>query len=302
MITISTELEEHYASETTTLASIWQITLRDNTILRFTNHDADITYLSNTYVSVAAYDSTDVQTNAGLAVNNLEVSGYIIAPYISQDDINAGLWDSAQIVIREVNYTDLSMGSRLIRSGTIGEITHDGRAFNAELRGKTQLLQRSIGSITSASCRYDLGDSKCTKDLTDYTVSGATITSVTSASIFVASDLTSATVRLTPSSTGAPTLNYFQGGKLTWLTGNNAGTVSEVDEYDNVTGELTIVKGTYYSIQVGDTFNIVTGCNKLLKTGPGAYLGDCKIKFGNVVNFGGEPEMPGEESQRIGGR
>jgi hypothetical protein len=47
-----------------------------------------------------------------------------------------------------------------------------------------------------------------------------------------------------------------------------------------------------YAISIGDEFEIVPGCNKLFKTAPGEYLGDCIIKFDNGINFPGHPEVP----------
>jgi hypothetical protein len=41
-----------------------------------------------------------------------------------------------------------------------------------------------------------------------------------------------------------------------------------------------------YAIQIGDTFSAVAGCQKRLAE-------DCGTKFSNVVNFGGEPHLPG---------
>lgn len=304
MKTVSVALANYYATqEVTTLATIWAVILSNGVVRRFTDLDRNIDYLGNTFISIAGYTATDVQTNASLAVNNLEVSGFVIDPYINEDEINSGLWDNAAITIQELNYLDLSMGVRDVRTGTIGAITHDGRSFKAELRGRTQLLQRPLGNITTASCRYDLGDTKCLKDLTNYTITGLAVSADISAYSFTA-PLSSHTVQLTPSTTGAPTDNYFQGGKVLWLTGANAGLISEVDENVAVaaTNTVTLVAACYYTIQPGDTFTIIAGCNKILKTGPGSYLGDCKIKFGNAINFGGEPEMPGESSQAIGGQ
>ncbi len=39
-------------------------------------------------------------------------------------------------------------------------------------------------------------------------------------------------------------------------------------------------------IQVGDTFDVIAGCRKRLTE-------DCKVKFNNVLNFQGEPHLPG---------
>ncbi len=66
-------------------------------------------------------------------------------------------------------------GAIIERIGNLGEVTIERGAFKAELRGLMQAYTRSIGEITSASCRADLGDARCTVDLAPLTVT-STIT------------------------------------------------------------------------------------------------------------------------------
>jgi len=298
---ISVALKAHYAGNVLTLATIWRITLISGTIKYFTDHDKDITYDGETYLATGGYSASDIQSTSALNVDNLEVNGFLLAPHISRDELLAGRWNHAKVEIMRVNYKDLTMLHEDLGTGRLGEVKIGRNKFTAELRLLMQPLQRNIGSLTSPVCRYDLGDSRCTKDLTDYTVLAAEVTSLIDERTFI-TDLPSSTVRLTPSTTGAPTDDYFQGGPLTWVSGNSEGLKREVELYDAATGTVTLAVGMYDTIQVGDTFNIVSGCNKLLKTGSAAYNGDCKIKFGNVINFGGEPELSGEKSLNIGGQ
>jgi hypothetical protein len=80
---------------------------------------------------------------------------------------------------------------------------------------------------------------------------------------------------------------YFDFGKITWLTGNNAGVQSDVLAWDG-TDLLDLLLPTGLAIQVGDTFTITPGCDKRIAT--------CFAKFNNVVNFRGEPFVPGEDA------
>uniref|UniRef100_UPI00057B0568 phage BR0599 family protein n=1 Tax=Comamonas thiooxydans TaxID=363952 RepID=UPI00057B0568 len=50
-------------------------------------------------------------------------------------------------------------------------------------------------------------------------------------------------------------------------------------------GALTLVLPMVMAVAVGDQFTIVAGCRKRL-------MEDCKGKFGNVLNFRGEPHRP----------
>lgn len=292
-------LKTHMAGGVTTLATLWRITLTDGTIRRFTDHDAGITYGGATYTSAAGYEASDVETSSAMSVSNMELRGFILSPHVTEDEILSGLWDHALVEIFRVNYADLTMGDEKLFKGRLGEITKGRQVYRAELRSMTQQLQRNIGELTSISCRYDLGDTRCAQNLTDYTVSSATISAVASNHQFT-TNLPTKTVRLTPSTTGAPPDDYFQGGKLTWLTGANAGKVVEVEEYDSASGDITLTQSMYFDVTTSDTFSVVAGCNKLHKTADGVYDGHCKVRFGNVVNFGGEPELVGEKVLQVG--
>jgi len=300
MKSISAALAAHYAATVQTTAVLWRITLTNGLVHYFTDHDRDVVYEGSTYLASGGYDATDIQSTAALNVDNLELSG-LLTLSVSRDDLLSGVWGHALIEIRRVNYLDLSMGHEWLKTGRLGETTVAENGFRAEIRGLMQALQRNIGELTSPVCRYDLGDSRCTKVLTDYTATGAVVSSVVDQRTII-TNLASFTVRLTPSTTGAPPNDYFQGNKITWLTGDNAGVSREIESYTASSQRLVLAVGMYYTIQPGDTFTAIAGCNKLLKTGAGAYLGDCKIKFGNVVNFGGEPEVPGEKSFNVGGQ
>ena len=85
----------------------------------------------------------------------------------------------------------------------------------------------------------------------------------------------------------AATAGYFDFGLITWLTGNNAGVQSGVLAWDG-TNLLDLLLPTGLPIQVGDTFHIVPGCDKRIVT--------CFAKFNNVINFHGEPFVPGEDA------
>ncbi len=92
--------------------------------------------------------------------------------------------------------------------------------------------------------------------------------------------------------------DWFRQGVVTWKTGQNAGLSQQVKTNDAV-GNISLLHPMPFDIAGGDTFDIVAGCNHLLKL-PGdvfgtPYTGDCRSKFDNVVNFQGEADMPGDD-------
>ncbi len=78
---------------------------------------------------------------------------------------------------------------------------------------------------------------------------------------------------------------YWQLGRLTWTTGQNAGQAHDIRSFD--TGAFTLETPTRYPIQVGDSYSVVPGCDKSQAT--------CISKFSNGVNFGGFPHLKGED-------
>jgi len=87
--------------------------------------------------------------------------------------------------------------------------------------------------------------------------------------------------------TGAPD-GWFDGGVLTFTSGVLAGQSFEVKRF---LGGLDQTIKFYLPLEIlpspGDTFSIDPGCNHTIF--------DCQNKFTNIVNFRGEPFMPGED-------
>lgn len=162
----------HLAGDTLTLATLVTVTRRDGLVFTFTDHDQDITFAGRTY-RAGTYTASAIASTGSLAVDNLEVAAALGANVITEPDLLAGLWNYAQVRIEHVNYADLTMGSRILRVGTLGEITVGSLEFKAELRGLTQALQQTIVVLSSANCRADLGDAQCGVDLAPLTVTGA---------------------------------------------------------------------------------------------------------------------------------
>ncbi|MGI3212890.1 baseplate hub protein [Roseovarius tibetensis] len=81
--------------------------------------------------------------------------------------------------------------------------------------------------------------------------------------------------------------DWFAGGVLTWETGANAGRAIEVKGWGQTTGHVELFLPMGYAIAAGDMFRIHPGCDKRLDT--------CIDRFANVLNFRGEPYVPGQD-------
>lgn len=94
--------------------------------------------------------------------------------------------------------------------------------------------------------------------------------------------------------------DWFKFGVVTFDSGLNSGLSMDVKQSTSAGGLIELRHPFPFDIAVTDTYRISAGCNHLLKmpvdSVGSAYTGDCRAKFSNVVNFQGEPEIPGPDS------
>src|SRR5690606_12098202 len=93
-----------------------------------------------------------------------EALGALTDAAITEADLTAGRYDAAEVRIWLVNWADPSQRAELFR-GTLGEVSHQGSAFRAELRGLSEALNRPVGRAYSRDCSAVLGDNACIFDL-----------------------------------------------------------------------------------------------------------------------------------------
>lgn len=80
---------------------------------------------------------------------------------------------------------------------------------------------------------------------------------------------------------------FYNGGKLTWLTGKNAGISMEVSSFQGTPRTFHLLEMMNDPVEVGDTFEVTRGC---LKT-----VAACRDTFNNIFNMRGFPFMPTED-------
>ncbi|MDX1901892.1 MAG: DUF2163 domain-containing protein [Gammaproteobacteria bacterium] len=267
---LSYALLDHYQKENQTITRCVRIERRDGVVIGLTDHDADLVVQGILYKSAVGYTPTAIQANDNLSVNNIDVEGILAVAGVGRDDIAGGLFDYARVYVFEVNYKKPTYDIMPLVTGFWGESKLQENKYTTEFRSLSQALQQKLGELYSITCRANLGDSRCKANLASFTVSG-TVNDVTNKAIFSAS-------------TFAQDSGYFQFGLLTWTTGNNTSYSMEVKVF-TTGGGFQLVQPMPNTIEVGDTFHVYAGCNKAIAT--------CKAKFNNVVNFRGEPFVPG---------
>ncbi len=278
MKTLPPGLQDHLDGGATTLCWCWKIVRGDGAVQGFTDHDMPVAFDSVTYEAVSGFTASEVQSNLGLAVDNLTVVGALSSATLNEDDLAAGFYDNAAIEIWRVNWASPDQRV-LMRKGNLGQVSRGRTAFQAEVRGLAHVLNQTVGRAYGYSCDADLGDARCTVVLAGPTFTGAGV-------VAGATDAR----RFTVSGLGAYADGWFGGGRLAFTGGANAGRAMEVKRHALSAGIVSIELWQAMSEPVasGDAFTITAGCDKQFAT--------CKAKFGNAVNFRGFPYMPGNDA------
>lgn len=271
MKTIPTALSTKYAAGVCAVAMLWKVERKDGLTYGFTDHDTDIVYSGLTYEAATGYAASAIRSSAALDVDDLEIEGLLSSSRITETDLLAGKWDGAKITVMRISWESPSDGVEVLRTGTLGEVSLAGAVFRAELRGKMQALQSTVGRVFSPLCDAMLGDTRCGVNLTPYTFSHV-VAGVTSRGVFAD------TVTTKPS-------GYYNNGIVTFTSGQNSGLSMEVRSYDGTT--FSLQHEMPFAVTVGDTFSAVIGCDKTFST--------CQATFNNVINFRGFPHVPGQD-------
>jgi uncharacterized phage protein (TIGR02218 family) len=265
----------HLATGTTTRAHCWKVTRTDGAVLGFTNHDEPIAFGGVTYEARSAFAGSEVSGSLGLAVDDQDITGALSSAAITAADLARGLFDGARVELYDVNWSDPA-ARQLQGAFLVGEVERGELAFRAEMRAAIAPLEQKVGARFVPECAATVGDGRCGVALGDPAFTGEGTVFALGAQAFTASGL------------GGFASGWFDRGVVTWATGANAGTRSEVRAFRGAGGRrsLALWRATPAPVAVGDSFTVSAGCDKTLAT--------CSAKFANVVNFRGFPHMPGE--------
>lgn len=254
-------------------AYCWRIDRTDGVSFGFTSHDQDLAFSGITYEAATGFTPTAVDTSDSLSVDNLDVDGVLTSDRITENELAGGVYDFAKVTIYLVNWKNLNDPKFILRRGTIGRLRYGKTGFTAEIRGLTEAYQQKAGAVYQKTCRATLGDEKCKLNLANYTTNGK-VTAVASDTEFKTN---------VSASDGA-----YDYGYLHWTSGDNLNTTVEVKTY-TADGAIEVYLPTIWRPQVGDTFTLVAGCDRNLST--------CINRFNNLLNFRGEPYVPGNDYQ-----
>jgi len=270
MRTLPPALADALQGSATTLCRCWSLTRLDGAILRFTDHDRDLTIAGQMFEAQSGFDAAAVESELGLATNGGEIAGALVSARIDPRDIEAGRYDGATLRTWLVDWTAPSLGF-LIDVATLGEIRRADGQFIAETRNIFHTLDQEQGRVYMPGCSAELGDAHCGVALTNPAFSCTGSIAQTDGRTWLQVD----------AAAGYPP-GLFTRGVARILTGSNAGLAAMVRIHAG--GMIHLKQGLALPLAPGDQVTLQAGCDKTLAT--------CRATFNNASNFRGFPYIP----------
>ncbi len=258
----------YFASELEGVATFWRIHRRDGVTLGFTSHDRDLAFDGIVHRAAPGMVPGAIRRTTGVSDDAMDVEGALTHDSISGYDLRAGRFDGAHIAIGAVNWENLDR--TVLYAGSIGAIRQEGGSFAIELRSAKAALERDFVPRTSPSCRASFCGPGCSLSAAFYTVSARLLACDIDRGTF-AFDLVQP--------------QDYAWGELVWLDGPLAGQRFEIAGVSE--GDLLLDYPLAEPPAPGTRARLRQGCDRTLAT--------CASRFGNAINFQGEPFLPGND-------
>jgi uncharacterized phage protein (TIGR02218 family) len=254
--------------ELDTVATFWRIYRRDGVMLAFTSHDRDLAFGGINHRAAPGMVPAAIRLSADLASDSAEAEGALSHTSIRELDLAAGLFDEAAIEIGAVDW--LTREHHVLYNGAIGQIEDDQLQFSAELRSGKHRLEQDLVPRTSPTCRAEFCGLGCGLSAARFTTHFA----------LAGIDLDANRVRFE----ALPAANHVD-GRLRFLGGPQTGIRFDIVDIagDWLMLDRPLVAGT----MIGTMAELREGCDHTIAT--------CAARFGNAVNFRGEPFLPGND-------
>lgn len=280
MKTINSWLQTALESPHGTFAHCMLITRKDNIKIGLTDHPDSFVIAGVTYYPQQGVDPSELQSDSRAGVDNMEIVGVLDDAGLAKNDIIIGKFDNARLDIFLVDYTNLpataTPGDTVwLKTFLLGNAKIEDDIFRLECRSLSDYLNKQIIELTSPNCRAQFGDSRCQKNLTGLQHT-TTIAAVTNQRSF------------TIAATGF-TSNYFQYGKIEFLSGALTGYIADISSSNG--SAITLYSKAPLTIASGVSAKLTAGCNKTF---------DACVGFANAINFQGEPHVPGIDKWKAG--
>lgn len=254
-----------------TIAMLWHLERTDGITLGFAAHDRDITIAHVGYHAAPGMLPSAIEMDDGFEPLDMDISGVLGHGLIRADDLDAGRWDHAAVRVGLTDWEQPEEGALWFWHGQLGAVSVQGQGFSVELRGVKARLDEPFAPVASPSCRATFCGPGCGLSRAEFERIVELDTTSEMGLRFVDLDETEAA--------------DFVHGSLRWMSGPNAGLGGVVIAHSGAA--LVSDARTPAAPQPGDRAVLMQGCDKSIAT--------CAERFGNAVNFRGEPHLPGND-------
>lgn len=250
------------------LAFCWRMERRDGAGLALTSHDRALVHDGEVFGSDPGMLPASITRSLGLEPHSGEVAGALSSETISEKDLELGKWDGARVILTALDWQSADAEAVQLIAGELGEVSTNGDAFSAELRGAAWRLSAPVCPTTAPECRAQFGDQTCRVDLSGRSVR-AVITSSTGTELRVDRVIE----------------ERYRFGRLRYLSGDNCGEATAI----------LAVGGNMVRVRDLPRRPLDAGCSVELREGCDKRFATCVSRFGNAANFRGEPHLPGND-------
>lgn len=254
--------------ELDTAATFWRVFRLDGVALGFVSHDRDLAFGGINHRAAPGMAPSAIRMTSDLSEDSAGVEGALSHDSIRAEDLAAGLFDDAAVEIGIVDWETCEHG--VLYSGTLGQIEDDGHGFSGELKSAKSILDQDLVPRTSPTCRASFCGRGCGLSASLFT------RRVTLADI----DFDLNRVAFAEIAPGD-----HVDGQLRFLDGPQTGAVFTILSANG--NWLTLDRPLSEGVSVGTPGELREGCDHT--------LGTCSSRFGNAVNFRGEPFLPGND-------
>ncbi|NBW76186.1 MAG: DUF2163 domain-containing protein [Sphingomonadaceae bacterium] len=252
-----------------TVAPFWRILRRDGVALGFTAHDRDLWFEGVSHRATPGMVPSAIRRSADLEADSAEVEGALSHDALSAEDLALGRFDGARVLIGLVDWE--TFDNHVLYRGSMTSISEEAGRFTAVLQSRKAELQFDPVPRTSPTCRAVFCGPGCTLSPARFT-HAVKVTSHALAANAVMLD------------NPAP-LALHSGGSLRWLDGPYAG--QTIGIIAPGPAGLVLDRPLDRAIPSGTAALAREGCDRTLAT--------CASRFGNALNFQGEPFLPGND-------
>lgn len=257
-----------FSTELEGVATFWRILRNDGVTLGFTSHNRDLRFDGVLHRAAPGMLPSAIYKSADLSPDSAEVQGVLTHSAIRSADLAEGRYDSANIQIGAVNWETLERAT--LYNGTLGSVIEESGGFTAELRSAKAALDIDYVPRTSPTCRAQFCGPGCTLSGVKYTIEAA---------------VSSVNFELNAIQFEAIDDILFVGGELRWFDGPHCGLRTKI--IGLALGSLILDRPLASGIVAGTRAQLLEGCDHTIAT--------CAGRFGNGINFQGEPYLPGND-------